>query len=296
MRVNARGRRGRGGASGAPAAPASVARVTPRTDLDDLLALADRAAGAAAEVVLGMAAAAEGSGGPAAEVKGAGDYVTAVDRAAEERIREVLEAGAPGIPVLGEEGGGPPAAAEAWVVDPVDGTTNLVHGFPAVGVSIALVRGGRPVVGVVAAPFLGETYLARRGGGALRRGPDGAEVPLRVSDRPTARAVVTTGLPFRRRERLPEALGIFARVFEAVEDVRRPGAAALDLCWVAAGVFDGYFERGLAAWDVAAGALLVEEAGGLVTDYAGGPDYLTGDVLAAPPQVHADLLRAIAGS
>ena len=270
--------------------------MAPGSDLDALLRVADRAAGAAAEVVLGMAAAAEGSGGPAAEVKGAGDYVTAVDRAAEERIREVLEAGAPGIPVLGEEGGGPASAPEAWVVDPVDGTTNLLHGFPAVGISIALVRGGRPVVGVVGAPFLGETYLARRSGGGVRRDRSGRERPLRVSGRPTAHAVVTTGLPFRRRERLPEALGIFSRVFEAVEDVRRPGAAALDLCWVAAGVFDGYFERGLAAWDVAAGGLLVEEAGGTVTDYLGGPDYLAGDVLAAPPQVHADLLRAIAGS
>lgn len=151
-------------------------------------------------------------------------------------------------------------------------------------------------MGVVGAPFLGETYLARRGGGGLRRDRSGREHPLRVSGRPTASAVVTTGLPFRRREQLPEAFAIFTRVFEAVEDVRRPGAAALDLCWVAAGVFDGYFERGLAAWDVAAGGLLVEEAGGIVTDYAGGTDYLTGDVLAAPPQVHADLLRVIAGT
>jgi myo-inositol-1(or 4)-monophosphatase len=268
--------------------------MAPGTDLDALLRVADRAAGAAAEVVLAMAGAAEGSGGPAAEAKGTGDYVTAVDRAAEERIREALEAGAPGIPVLGEEGGGPDSAPEAWVVDPVDGTTNLVHGFPAVGVSIALVRDGRPVVGVVGAPFLGETYLARRGGGGLRRDRAGREHPLRVSARPTATAVVTTGLPFRRRERLPEAFETFTRVFEAVEDIRRPGAAALDLCWVAAGVFDGYFERGLAAWDVAAGGLLVEEAGGTVTDYVGGPDYLVGDVLAAPPQVHADLLRVIA--
>lgn len=269
--------------------------MAPGSDLDALLGIADRAAGEAAGVVLGMAGAASGSGGPAAELKGAGDYVTAVDRAAEERIREILEAGAPGIPVLGEEGGGPSGAPEAWVVDPVDGTTNLVHGFPAVGVSIALVREGRPVVGVVAAPFLGETYLARRGGGSLRRDRAGTERPLRVSGRPTASAVVTTGLPFRRRERLPEALETFARVFAAVEDVRRPGAAALDLCWVAAGVFDGYFERGLAAWDLAAGGLLVEEAGGLVTDYEGGGDYLSGDVLAAPPQVHADLLRVLAG-
>lgn len=260
--------------------------MTPGSEFEDLLGVADRAVREASEVILAMGA------NPAAEEKGAGDYVTAVDRAAEERIRAVLEAGAPGIPVLGEEGGGPSAAAEAWVVDPVDGTTNLVHGFPAVGVSIALVREGRPMVGVVGAPFLAETYLAIRGGGAVLRDARG-EHRLKVSDRPTQRAVVTTGLPFRRRERLPEALRIFGRVFEAVEDMRRPGAAALDLCWVAAGVFDGYFERGLAAWDVAAGGLLVEEAGGVITDYAGGPDYLSGDVIAAPATVHADLLRII---
>lgn len=265
--------------------------MAPGTDLEALLGIADRAAGAAADLILGMNRGPGARGAP--ERKGAGDYVTAVDRAAEERIREVLGGGAPGIPVLGEEGGGPRDTSEAWVVDPVDGTTNLVHGFAAVGVSIALVRDGRPVVGVVAAPFLGERFLARRGGGGVHRDRSGAEQPLRVSDRPTAEAIATTGLPFRHRERLPEALAIFTRVFAAVEDVRRPGAAALDLAWVAAGVFDAYFERGLAAWDVAAGALLVEEAGGRVTDYAGGPDYLAGEVLAAPPQVHAELLRIV---
>ena len=143
----------------------------------------------------------------------------------------------------------------------LDGTANFVHGFPAVGVSIALARGGRPVVGVVHAPFLGETYLAVSGGGATVERADGTE-PLRVSDRPLARAIVTTGLPFRRRDALPRFLETFERVFGAIEDIRRPGAAALDLAWVASGVFEGYFELGLAPWDVAAGGLIVECAGG----------------------------------
>ena len=230
------------------------------------------------------------------EEKGAGDYVTATDRAAEDAIRAALEAGAPGIPVLGEEGGGSRDAAETWVVDPIDGTTNFVHGFPVVAVSIGLLREGRPVVGVVGAPLLGDLYAGARGAGATVTDREGRERPLRVSDRPSRTAIVATAFPFRRRANLPRYLEALTGVLDTVEDVRRAGAAALDLAWVADGVFDGYFELGLAPWDVAAGALLVEEAGGVVTDWGGGPGYLGGEVLAAPPAVHADLVRLLAAS
>lgn len=262
--------------------------MTTPEDLSRLAEVAVAAAGEAAGLIL------EAGRGVRAELKGAGDYVTEVDRAAEEAIRRTLEAGAPGIPVLGEEGGGPSGVPEAWVVDPLDGTTNFVHGFPVVGVSVALVRDGRPVVGVVGAPFLGETYVATRGGGATVTDREGRR-PLRVSDRPIGRGIVTTGLPFRLRQNLPRYLETLARVFGAIEDLRRPGAAALDLAWVAAGVFDGYFELGLAPWDVAAGGLLVEEAGGTITDWEGGPDYLSGDIVAGPPQVHGPLLGLTRG-
>ncbi len=254
--------------------------------LDILLELAERAALRGGDVVRGSVA------GPA-QVKGAGDYVTEVDRASERAIREVLARGAVGIPVVGEEGGGTPAAADGryWVVDPLDGTTNYLHGFPVVGVSVALVEEGRPAVGVVHAPFLELTYLGARGLGARAVRPGRDPSPLAVSRRPAERAIVGTGFPFRQKGLVPSYLSIFERCFERFEDLRRPGAAALDLAWVAAGVFEGFFELGLAPWDVAAGALLIEEAGGVITDWEGGADYLSGDVLAGSPAVHTELLE-----
>ncbi|MFB3738891.1 MAG: inositol monophosphatase family protein [Candidatus Velamenicoccus archaeovorus] len=259
------------------------------TDLEHLLTVAERAALRGGEVVRarwGTVATAE------ADTKGAGDYVTEVDRASEHEIRLVLGAGAPDIPVLAEEGGGA-EADRYWLVDPLDGTTNFLHRFSAVGVSVALVEQGRPVVGVVHAPILEETSLALRGGGAwiLRRGA--RREALRVSGRPPQRAVVGTGFPFRRKDLLPRYLRAFEGALRRFEDLRRPGAAALDLAWVAAGVFDGFFELSLSPWDVAAGALLIEEAGGAVTDWTGGPDYLRGDILAGSAAVLGELLKVV---
>jgi myo-inositol-1(or 4)-monophosphatase len=221
--------------------------------------------------------------------KGAGDYVTETDLASERAIRSVLEPS--GVPVVGEEEAGSTDAATYWVVDPLDGTTNFLHGFVAVGVSVALVEASAPVVGVVRAPFLDRTWTAWRGGGAWC-----GERRLRVSSRSIERAVVGTGFPFRRKENVPRYLSMFAGAFSRFEDLRRPGAAALDLAWVAEGVFDGFFELGLGPWDVAAGALLIREAGGVVTDWAGEDGWLSsGDILAGPPHVHAELM-ALAGA
>jgi len=233
--------------------------------------------------------------GPTAEAStksGPGDYVTEVDRASERAVLEALVEAVPDVPVVGEEEGGH-RGERYWVVDPLDGTTNFLHRFPVVGVSVALVEHGRPVVGVVHAPFLGETYTATRGGGAfVDRDPgDPGASRLRVSDRDPGHAVVATGFPFRHKELLPRYGRMLLQSLERFEDLRRPGAASLDLAWVAAGVFDGFFELRLNAWDVAAGGLLIEEAGGAVTDWEGGPDYLLGDILAGPPQVHASLLE-----
>lgn len=253
-------------------------------DLQALLEVAETAALAGGRVVL------EGPGRAGHEEKAAGDYVTEVDLASEREIAAVLRASTPAVPVLGEEFGGA-AAGRSWVVDPLDGTTNFLHGFPAVGVSVALVDAGRPVVGVVHGPFLGVTYAAARGLGAWAILEDGAREPLSVSDLPPGRAIVATGFPFRRKGLLPRYLGVLRRCLERFEDLRRPGAAALDLAWVAAGVFDGFFELALSPWDVAAGALLVEEAGGAVSDWQGGAGYLQGDVLAGSPAVHAELLQ-----
>lgn len=266
----------------------------------DARAIAERAAALGGEVIRRA-----GPAGGRPDVKGvAGDYVTAVDRESERVVASFL-LDETGIPVLGEEGAGREAVREAvaaggrgdtgraWIVDPLDGTTNFVHGFLAVGVSVALLEGGRPVAGAVHAPFLGETWSAASGEGCWVRREGEPEGPrrVRVSDRTVERAVVATGFPFRRKELLERYLAMFGRALERFEDLRRPGAASLDLAWVASGVFEGFFELALAPWDVAAGGLLIQEAGGVVTDWTGGDGWLSGDILAGSPAVHEELLR-----
>jgi len=257
-------------------------------DLDALLDAAGRAATAGAAIVL------EGFGGGANNVraKGPGDCVSDADTGSEHAIRAVLHDAAPELAFFGEESGGERADV-GWFVDPLDGTANFVHGFPVVGVSVALVADGRPVVGVIHAPMLGRVYSARLGGGAFCDGE-----PIHVSDRPTEEAICATGFPFRsKRDRLPQYFPVFERALLTFEDLRRAGAASLDLAWTSAGVLDGYFEQALGTWDVAAGALLVREAGGVVTDWQGDDRawLRSGDVVAAPPRVHARILEIVAG-
>lgn len=249
--------------------------------------LAVAAASAAGELVVQAHAR---PGKLTAEVKSPGDYVTEVDRAAEQAAIRVLREGAPDIAILAEESGGS-RDERMWVIDPVDGTTNFLRGFPVVGVSVALVEEGRPVVGVVSAPLLGETWSAVEGQGAV----DSRGRRLSVSTHPGA-GVVATGFPFRRKDRLPRYLPVMTAALERFEDLRRAGAASLDLAYVGAGVFDGFFELGLGIWDIAAGALLVREAGGVVTDWAGDPDavFVGGDILAGTPAWHAAMLEITA--
>jgi myo-inositol-1(or 4)-monophosphatase len=252
-------------------------------DLQKLASVAAQAARVGSRTILGAR-----RDGPVAD-KGAGDYVTDVDRASELAIGGFLLASIPGIPVVGEERGGV-AGERYWLVDPLDGTTNFVHGFPIVAVSVALIQEGRPVAGAVAAPFLGECYVAARGQGArLERAGQPART-LGVSERPVERSIVGTGFPFRHKEVLPRYVRAMSAALDRFEDLRRPGAAALDLAWVAAGVFDGFFELSLSPWDVAAGGLLIEEAGGVVTDWSGSAGYLEGDILAGNSSVHEALL------
>jgi len=240
-------------------------------------------------------AAQEGAGAAAAAIpnpevrraKGAGDYVTTSDELSEFLIKELLKRETPDIPVVSEEAGGT-RGDPYWAVDPLDGTTNFTIGFPAWSVSVALVADGGPVAGAIHVPHLQLAFTGARGFGAQQ-----GYRKLHVSERPPEQAIVATAFPFRARHLMPRYRPAFDAIFERSEDIRRVGSASLDLAWVAAGVWDGYFELNLRDWDVAAGALLVLEAGGVVTDWQGGSDYLKGDVVAGSPQTHAMLLDAI---
>ncbi|MFT4624042.1 MAG: myo-inositol-1(or 4)-monophosphatase [Myxococcota bacterium] len=231
--------------------------------------------------------------GGAVEVrhKGAVDLVTEVDEAAEAAVRAVLSRHTPDIPVLGEEGGGPWDVGTRWIVDPLDGTTNFVHGFPWYCTSIGLEVDGVRQVGVIYAPVLDRLYAAERGGGATC---DGA--PIRVSAcADLGGALVATGFPYDRRTRAARYLRDVERALTRVQGLRRAGAAALDLALVATGQLDAYWEHRIRPWDLAAGALLVEEAGGRVTGHDGGPlDAEWPCPLASNGLLHASLQEMLA--
>jgi myo-inositol-1(or 4)-monophosphatase len=255
-----------------------------RPDPEQMRSVARRAALVGGEIVR------SGARSSGAGAKGLpGDWVTDVDVASERAIAGFLRTATPEIPIQGEELGGVESGLR-WVVDPLDGTTNYLHGFWAVGVSVALVVGTDVLAGAVHAPFQGDVWHAADGAGAVWE-RQGLTTPCGVSERPPAEAVVATGFPFRHKDRIPRHLAALERTLQTFEDVRRPGAAALDLAWVACGVFEGFFELGLAPWDVAAGGLLVREAGGSITDWDGGPGFLAGDVVAGSLRVHAELVR-----
>ncbi len=189
--------------------------------------------------------------------------------------------------MLAEEVGG--ARAEVmWAVDPLDGTTNFTRGFPVVGVSVGLLEGSAARLGVVLGPYLGLEFDGGPGFG-LRR--NGLELP-RLARREPAGAVVSTGFPFRNPERRERYDRMLRSALGSFEDLRRPGAAALDLAWTAAGTFDGFFELGLGTWDVVAGAALIAAVGGIVTDWGGGQGWpVSGDILAGAPGVQEKLLE-----
>jgi len=250
-------------------------------DYHELLACGDRAARAGGDVVRHYFRRLEG-----VREKSPGDWVSEADLASEQAIRDLLTRET-GLPVFGEEAGGDDFDT-GWLVDPLDGTSNFLHGFDAVGVSVGLIADGVPVVGVVHAPLLDRTFSAALGAGAFRD-----DKPMHVSARGPEQAIVATGFPFRHKDLLPRYERAFGLALRRFEDLRRPGAASLDLCWTAEGVFDGYFELSLGPWDVAAGGIIVREAGGVVTDWNGDDRawLRSGNVLAGPPRVHGALLR-----
>ncbi|MBC6441884.1 MAG: inositol monophosphatase [Rhodobacteraceae bacterium] len=225
--------------------------------------------------------------------KGPGDFVSRADTRAEEIIREDLTRARPNYGWLGEESeevaGADPT--RRWIVDPLDGTTNFLHGLPHWGISIALEHKGAIVSSLVFNPAGNEMFVAEKGAGAWVN-----DRRLRVSARrDMIRMVFATGLPFGGRPDLPQTLGDLARILPACAGVRRFGAASLDLGYVAAGRYDGFWERGLNPWDTAAGILLVKEAGGFVEALAGSSVFESGTIIAANDQVFSRFAALVRG-
>jgi myo-inositol-1(or 4)-monophosphatase len=225
-------------------------------------------------------------------VKGPGDFVSTADLKAERTLKTELRRAHPGYGLLFEESGATAGAdsRHRWIVDPLDGTTNFLHGLPHFSISIALERDGEVVAGIVYDPTCDEMYSAEKGQGAFVN-----DRRLRVSARrQLGDAVIGTGMPHRQDGDHPAYLDTLAAVMAATSGVRRLGSAALDLAYVAAGRFDGFWEFGLKPWDIAAGMLLVREAGGYISDLAGGRAMMTsGEVLAANDHLHLPLAALI---
>lgn len=223
------------------------------------------------------------------------DFVTEVDKAAEAAIIETLQEAYPNYGILAEESGKTSGLSGneceyQWVIDPLDGTTNFIHGLPQYAVSIALTKGSQIEQAVVFDPNRNELFTASKGAGAFLN-----ERRIRVSRRIKLQdALLGTGFPYRSFDQIDTYLAIFKELCQKTAGQRRPGAASLDLAYVACGRFDGFWEFGLSPWDMAAGALLISEAGGLVSDLRGEANYLeTGNLVAGTPKVFAPLLKLI---
>ncbi|HEY3295975.1 MAG TPA: inositol monophosphatase family protein [bacterium] len=227
--------------------------------------------------------------------KGKGDLVTAADVASEEVITDFLKREMPEAAIVSEEGHGQDGNGPVWYVDPLDGTTNFVQQFPVFAVSIGMAQtadrtDAKLRCGVVYNPVTGDLFYGSKGKGSYH-----GDLPLKGSPKTDlGDLVVATGFPRRYVDELASYLKEFAAIFPEVRGIRRAGSAALDLCWTAQAIFDGFWEHRLSPWDVAAGALIVEEAGGICSDFEGKRGFLqSGDILGATPQVHAQLLRLI---
>jgi myo-inositol-1(or 4)-monophosphatase len=226
--------------------------------------------------------------------KAPNDFVTEVDHAAETAIIDTLLTAYPGHGILAEESGSARGARDSeyvWIIDPLDGTTNFIHGLPTYAVSIGLAFRQQIQQAVVYDPARNDLFYASRGRGAYLN-----DKRLRVSKRTRmAEALIGTGFPFRKGDDLGHYLKILEQVMKSCAGVRRPGAAALDLCYVAAGWYDGFFETGLSPWDVAAGSLLVSEAGGLVGNFTGEADFLMRrEIVAGSPKIYGQLVQMLA--
>jgi myo-inositol-1(or 4)-monophosphatase len=253
------------------------------------------------DIETGMAAARRGAsillryweqlGKEDADLKARNDWVSKADRESEDAIVAAIREQFPGDSFLGEESGrSDGSSGRTWIIDPLDGTSNYLQHFPFWCVSIALRQGNETIAGVIYEPLRDIFFTAARGAGAYRDGKR-----MSVSGHPGVEgSFLATGFPFRAQEYVDAYVRIFSDVIRTSKGVRRAGSAALDLAYTAAGVFDGFFEMHLAPWDVAAGALLVQEAGGIVTDFSGQQRWLErGNIVGATPRVHEQLLQII---
>ncbi|ACB33487.1 Inositol-phosphate phosphatase [Leptothrix cholodnii SP-6] len=226
--------------------------------------------------------------------KGHNDFVTEVDQAAEHAIIDTILQAYPGHAILAEESGREHGAKHSdyvWIIDPLDGTTNFIHGFPQYAVSIALAYKGKVEQAVVYDPNRNDLFYATKGKGAFLN-----DKRLRVSKRTRLlECLIGTGFPFRKGDNFKRYMKMFEEVMQACAGVRRPGSAALDLCYVAAGWYDGFFETGLNPWDIAAGSLIITEAGGLVGNFTGEADYLyQRELVTGSPRIYAQLVQILA--
>jgi len=223
------------------------------------------------------------------EYKAKKDFVTFVDKLSEDRIRNFILSSYPEHSFLGEEEGisGSKESEYQWIVDPLDGTKNYINGFEIFAVSVALQKNNEIIAGAIYIPMLDKLYWAGKGKGAYLNGSR-----ITVSDRPVDMAIIATGFPFRYEEEIDVYLKAFREAMVTFSAVRRPGAAAVDLAMTAEGVFDGFFEMKLSKWDIAAGVLLVEEAGGVFTNFKGSRE-LDGNVVAGGKNIHRILFDIV---
>ncbi len=219
------------------------------------------------------------------------DFVSEVDRLAEEAILETIRRAYPHHAILAEESGAHPGNEYQWIIDPLDGTTNYLHGLPQFSISIALQHKDELISAAVYDPIRDEMFTASRGNGALLN-----DRRLRVSNQRSLKgALIGTGIPFRDQRYLDSYLDMLRAMVKDTAGIRRPGSAALDFAWVAAGRMDGFWELGLSAWDFAAGNLIVREAGGVVSDIRGGSRHLeSGNVIVGSLKVHRDMVQRLA--
>lgn len=224
-------------------------------------------------------------------LKHASDFVTRVDRESEQGIIGTIRRHFPNHSFLAEESERDLETDEyRWIIDPLDGTTNYIHGYPVFSLSIALEYNREIRLGVILDPLRNELFSAVKGRGAFL---NGERVWVSRLDNPS-NALIATGFPFRRKEMADRYLDLFRNIFQRVSDLRRAGSAALDLAYLSCGRCDGFFEIGLGPWDVAAGSILVQEAGGIVTDFGGGPKFLsTGNIVAGNHALHGVLLNEV---